>query len=203
MKPSIEISDKKTFSQKLNDYYKDNLKKFDSMIVEGDFCDDYKYKYIEDGTAGSSGKKSYYSAERLNYNQDEITPSLLCKNAKSYISKIGLISIDELILSGFIPNRANNCYSDNDLCTQHNNKYNIYDDNKINNNGFLRRNNTYYTSSYDYILNNDNNNYYISNIPKDTKASLYPVINVKSSLKVNTGTGTKDDPYILVNPSEE
>ena len=197
-----QINEYTSISDIIIKWYNNNIKdNFENMIVTGKYCLDYKSRYINQTL-------SKYSDSRLSYDQESIDASLLCTNGEIYESKVGIISADELILAGFVPYISTTCTGSNDAdCRNQIGKYNtLLDSQKTNNNNYLNRDKSYYTSTLDYMYDSSSksivrpsdigitNDDYIAS----RTASIYPVINISNNLKVESGTGTKDDPYILV-----
>ena len=166
-KENSVLLDKSTIKDELNSWLNKNLFDYKDYFVASNFCTDTSFNDIKDDIKYSS---IYTRVNSNNY-------TLKCFT-NSYLSKIGFISVDEIIFAGGNINEANTSYY-------------LYNSNSS----------TWTTSSYSY---KDNINMYylndegkIDNIEITNKTKIRPVINI--GLKANvTGEGTIDNPYILV-----
>ncbi len=156
----------------LNAWYVKHLQDYDEMIALG--------KYVSETATGvvNSGITSFTAKERLFETEK---PSLV-NSGVAFTSKIGLISGDELFLAGVNKNTSKESY--------------LYNEELVNG--------IYTYSPYSYNENTDNLNMIV--MTKDGKLSyqamknaggLRPVIIINDKVKVNSGTGVKDDPYII------
>ena len=155
----------------LNEWYAAYINEYDKFIEEGKFC-------IEKEFTNMINNYTYTSVyDRIMVSQK---PSLECSNELT-TSKVGLLSIDEVVFAG--------------AAKEDNKKYYLY---KKENNSFIT--NSIYSISLD-------NNINVMNIDEKGKIGdgisitqadyIRPVINISVTTKVK-GTGTIDDPYIIV-----
>lgn len=156
----------------LNDWYVSNIGDYDSFIEEGKYC-------IENDFNNMINNYIYTTVyDRIIVSQK---PSLECSNALTK-SKVGLLSIDEAIFAG--------------ASKQDNKKYYLYK--KEQENSFIT--NSIYSINLDnniYVMNINNKGSIGEGIQITQKDNIRPVINISVPTKVK-GTGTKDDPYIIV-----
>lgn len=157
-------------NKNLQSYYQSNLKNEDQYIANAKFC-------IENGANEGDKEKIYNAYTRIITNK---IPTLNCLGEK-YTSKIGLITVDEVIFAGA----------------------NIKDGNK----DFYLYNkkidNVWWTSSLAKMKDNHFYPFSITNegkLTSDVNGTLYrrlrPVINIVKKVVV-TGNGTLDDPYVI------
>ena len=90
--------------KRLEDWYDDKLSSYDSLIATSTYCEQAKVKYGSDATSGNATMELY----------DNYTSDFRCKtdeNEKGIVnSKIGLVSIDELLHAGGIFYTNNDYY---------------------------------------------------------------------------------------------
>ena len=155
----------------LNEWYNAYINEYDKFIEEGKFC-------IEKEFNNMINNYTYTSVyDRIMVSQK---PSLECSNELT-LSKVGLLSIDEVVFAG--------------AAKEENKKYYLY---KKENNSFLT--NSIYSISLDnniYVMNVDSNGKIGEGISIIQVDNIRPVINISVTTKVK-GTGTIDDPYIIV-----
>ncbi len=155
----------------LNEWYNAYINEYDKFIEEGKYC-------IEKEFNNMINNYTYTSVyDRIMVSQK---PSLECSNELT-LSKVGLLSIDEVVFAG--------------AAKEENNKYYLY---KKENNNFLT--NSIYSISLDnniYVMNVDEKGKIGEGISITQVDNIRPVINISVTTKVK-GTGTKDDPYIIV-----
>jgi hypothetical protein len=155
----------------LNEWYNAYINEYDKFIEEGKYC-------IEKEFNNMINNYTYTSVyDRIMVSQK---PSLECSNELT-LSKVGLLSIDEVVFAG--------------AAKEENNKYYLY---KKENNSFLT--NSIYSISLDnniYVMNEDEKGKIGEGISITQVDNIRPVINISVTTKVK-GTGTKDDPYIIV-----
>jgi len=157
----------------LNDWYNNNLGIYDSYFVAGSFCTETDFSFLLNGISYSKTYKRLF---------DDNSPEFVC-NGTSVTSKVGLLSADEVIMAGALPNVANDSYY-------------LYNEN-------LKG--SYVTTSSYFI--NEANELAMMNVLSNgalgegvlvtSNTYLRPVVNVAVSAKVK-GSGTKDDPYVIV-----
>ncbi len=149
----------------LNQYYLDNLIDYDSRLAASTYCNDTS---VSEETEESL---TYGSAARFN----EKTPSLDCADTKLtyggvYNLKIGLLSIDEVLLSKI--------YTEETVLT------------------YLDMSKPWWTSSpmvTRMLYTNDDS---VQKAP-DELLDVYPVINLVSDAITTSGDGSIDTPYIV------
>ncbi len=150
-----------------------------SKVADGKFCND---RNVGSGyTWGLKPSKKFYyiGPTRLYINK---TPSLLCDSDDIYTLKVGLITADEVAYAGGKALFFNNLYylnNDQNYWTITPAEWNTSSigDSKIFN---LKSN-----GQLNWVNTNDSSN------------GLRPVINLQKNIEV-TGTGTMEDPYIVV-----
>ncbi len=166
---SLENSTIITF---LNKWLNDNLASVKKYLSKGAYCTDNNFSYEINNINYS---KSY---ERVYVDK---APTLFC-NTNIYNGFIGLLSADEVVLAGGLPNTFND-------------KFYLYNE---------EIKEEYYTSSSSYL--NLEKVSIIQVMPNGalgggklvtTPGYVRPVINISSMAKVK-GTGLKSDPYIIV-----
>ncbi len=157
--------------QSLNDYYEKNLKNYDKYIANTRICVDDTVSNISDGTTYYLG----YTRALTDYN-----PIYSCLGS-NYLSKIGLLTVDEALLAGASKNSDNNAYY-------------LYTNGKTTSwwtmTPALRNDNniTYFSIKENgRLMYNDLDSYY---------RGIRPVINLIKRTIV-TGNGTNSDPYII------
>ena len=170
---SLAVLNNSSLMNILLDWLNTNLKDYSSFITEGDFCTDTTFNY----TLNNNNYSKTY--ERIYV---DMAPDLYC-NGELYTSKVGLLSIDEVVLAG--------AYK-----TTMNDKFYLYNKDISGN----------YLTTSTYSLNNSNtilimnvmsNGSLGEGLPINTPAYIRPVINISTEAKVK-GKGTKDNPYIIV-----
>lgn len=158
----------------LKDWYDENLKKYDDYIANTKFC------VHSASLVNENGYKYYLPYVR---NQLEKSPAFTCETT-SFNSKVGLLSVDEVIFAGATSLADNTSYY-------------LYNS-KITN--------SWWTLSPSYLVESTNDVYiYGVNIngridaalDSETSFALRPVISLNPSVKV-TGKGTVDNPYTIV-----
>lgn len=164
--------------QLLNKWYDDNIKNdFNQIVTLGKFCIDNN----EESTDG--GESTYFSPIVLRLKN--FNPSLICSNQEQkYDLNVGLITEDEIILMGYGEDKTETDFNiyNNISYTQN------ITDNSLINNIFLDTNNK--KASF-YTMNSRWHS-------KSASTSQYtPVINIKNSVKIDSGNGTKENPFLL------
>lgn len=179
----------------LDNWYNTNLSKYSSYIADSGFCGDRSIAStpntwsVSDYATGYGYDSTLYGAyNRLNNLQkpqfacpqtnDLYTTSTATKGNKALTYPVGLISIDEIIYSGGVVGM------------------------------FLDSNNSYLSStdgiwtmspsSTGIVYTIDPDGGVSGQIPSNSYVSgTYPVINLKASTTVKSGTGTATDPYVI------
>lgn len=157
----------------LNAWYEDNLHDYSAYLSVGDYCTDTTFTRNVNGIIYSSMYERIF---------EDKSPDLYCSGS-IYTGKVGLLSVDEVVLAGAYGNVPNTSYY-------------LYNKDILGN---------YVTSSSFFI--NSSNNAAMVNIMSNgaigdgvlvTNASyIRPVVQVGVSAKVK-GNGTLSDPYIIV-----
>ncbi len=162
--------------KELESWYDTNLKTFDAKIAKGIYCEQLKVIYDKSIPVGSATVVL----------KDNYTPSFNCTtdgNNHGILSlKIGLLSIDEMLMSGikFIPTESESYL-------------------KSNNNYWLgspagaANSNWTISMTWSYVANKYAHMKYVS----QEDAIYRPVINLVSDIKVSNGKGTITSPYVI------
>ena len=156
--------------QELDNYYNNNLKNVDNLLIEGNFC-----------TELHAVKNDIYKISDTNVNYNEYTPTSKCNQMNNL--KIGLISYDEAVMAGLSYTSFYN-----------NSNYLV---NGINKNTWTLSPagvNSYSNDKFVWKIS-DNGSVIEANVSSNSN-SIRPVINIKSTLNI-TGNGTIDNPYIF------
>lgn len=157
----------------LNNWLNNDLKDYSSYIVNGDYCNDNSFTYNFNNINYSRTYERIYA---------DTAPDLYCTGT-IYTGKVGLLSIDEVVLAGAYKNMPNKYYY-------------LYNENIKGS----------YVTSNGYFINQENN-ISMMNINSDgsigdgvlvnSNTYIRPVINISMDAKVK-GDGTIDNPYIIV-----
>lgn len=157
----------------LDNWYNSNLKGYDKYISSEYYCTDTNFNYNLNGINYSNTYDRIFNDE---------APDLLCRG-DNYQGKIGLISVDEVVLAGAYKNNTNS-------------EFYLYNE---------EIKGSYWTSS-SYFVNSAAQLSMINimstgaigdGIIITDKAYVRPVININETAKIK-GAGTKEDPYIIV-----
>ena len=163
-------------------WYNSNLASYDSKIAEGKYCNDrnigagYSWSSQPSSTFGYAGydRSGVKSASSVN-------PTLSCPSGDVYILKIGVITMDEIVMAGGKWRTANSSY-------------------------YLYSGQNYWTMSpYGTSSTPVSSVFFVytdgqlwAANPDDTAVSVRPVINLKSdTFFVAGGTGTQSNPYVV------
>ena len=154
----------------LDKYYDENLKKYDKIIKEEDYCND---------TTNEEGWRIVYNSYIRNFQNYQ--PSLDCNDTtKSYggkvKSKIGLITLDEAAIAGYSSTNSND---------------GIYLNNGKN---FYTMTPTMY--NYRAIVGIVKSDGRLDDVIVNEVHTIRPVINIDDSIVV-TGLGTMENPYLI------
>ena len=187
--------------KKLEAWYYDNLRTYDSYITHGTYCNDTSY-----GSGSETSSYLYYGAyERGMHNSNKtVTPILTCPDPAAetgasssdvsngnhtyggvYKLKIGLLSVDEIVLAGFKPNNSSGVTTSNYLYYTLSSFYWFWS---------LSPNLSRTSNAYGFYGGLNNRSFY--NITVNSTNGVRPVINLKEDVTV-TGSGTEDDPYVV------
>ncbi|HIS18320.1 MAG TPA: hypothetical protein IAC02_06910 [Candidatus Coprovivens excrementavium] len=170
---SLTLLESSSLISYLNSWYEENLRDYSEFLTVGDYCTDTTFNNNINGIVYSSAYERIF---------EDKNPNLYC-NGNIYSGKIGLLSVDEVVLAGASGNVPNTSYY-------------LYNKDIPGN----------YVTSSSYFIN-PSNNVAMVNIMSNgaigdgvlvTNVSyIRPVIQVGISAKVK-GNGTSDDPYIIV-----
>ena len=150
----------------LERWYNENLKDYDNFISSDRFCIDTSKE--------NNDLSNYYRINVVNL------PTFNCLGTKNN-SKIGLITIDELIYAGATLNEPNNHFY-------------IYSGNVASSSWTLSPFKDAIEGLYYYELGQ--NGSIVTSATGESSKSLRPVINIQKEVEVK-GSGTSDDPYII------
>ena len=177
----------------LDDWYKTNIAETanESLISDTGFCNDRSY-YSGNGYT-DTGNNTYYNPYRRYYQTKE--PTLKCaqnndlftlntneKGNRALNYSIGLITVDELMLSGFV-------------------------DGYINKSVYTYNSATYRTMSPSFFLVSETTakefvldaRGYLNGQSRVTDGyGVRPVINIKGDAKISGGIGTANSPFVIV-----
>ena len=158
----------------VDDWYNTNLINYDSYILTGNYCEEYRVLWNE----------SYTSDDATAVKFNLYTPTFKCAtdgNGYGVVNaKVGLITYDEALYAGAYPVKKNNSYYLYNGSTTRT----MSPSGRLNNS--IKSASTWELTSSSYSLSYSNNT--------GAKA-LRPVINLKANAVVIDGTGTKTDPY--------
>ncbi len=172
----LSIENKMDFSQNkmselLNAWYKKHLEKYEKYLISSRFC-------VDDAIYNNENKINYYLGHGRLLKDFSLSYNCL---GKSYSSKIGLLSADEVVLAGATTKNANTDYYlhvPNKLVSWWTLTPSQSDDTNI----------TFFeVEATGKIVSNTLGSYY---------RSLRPVITLTKRISV-TGTGTEKDPYLI------
>ncbi len=145
-----------------------------SNVATGNYyCEQAKSKYGDGATSGSATMTTY----------NEYTPDFKCVtdgNGKGMVnSNVGLITYDEVIYAGGYYNTNNSNYY------LYNSSINWW---TMSSAGFSGSGSNVWCATITGIIGNG----YVN-----TSGSLRPVLNLKSSVQISSGDGTKDNPFVV------
>ena len=169
---SLGVYENSSLNKVLMDWYNRVLAPYDRFITVNNYCSDNAFKMINNGNYSESYERIFMDK----------APDLYCSGSV-YSGKVGLLSIDEVILAGASPTKPNT-------------KFYLYND-KIEGN---------YLTSSSYSINMDNDLFMMnvmvngeigSGINVRNNSSIRPVINISVDANVK-GNGTRENPYIIV-----
>ncbi len=195
-KNSEGVGTNSDIKNKLEDWYKINLAKYDDKIALTTFCNDTSYgKDLGENEVGS-GEYDFMSFGATKRNSDKnYTLSCINPNSKNdetknyggvYKLKIGLLTTDEMGFAGL--SNSTSTY-DNNNYLYHNYYWWSLSPCSY---GYYGTGLEYYV---DFYLAN-NNGFIASDSGANAANAILPVINLKSDVTV-TGTGTQKDPYVV------
>ena len=181
-------NEESNIKKNIDSWYENNLINYEKFLADSGFCGDRNF-YKGDGI--STDSDTYYNSD---YRINNFLPSLICENKerdlytlttsnygnKSLNYPIGLITADELMLSGLVGNTINKL-------------------------AFTYSNTRYFTISPGYYSHNEGA-YLMFLDPKGIVShggwtaytmAIRPVINLKANVEISGGIGTINDPYII------
>ena len=181
-----------TIKTVLDEWYKTNIfgTSNESVVADAGFCNDRSVT-AGDGYS-TTGSKTYYGPYHRYYEtkqptlkciqtNDLFTLSTSTKGNKALTYPIGLITVDELMMSGYADgyiNISTYTYGSKHYWTFSPRSFNVAD-----------------TTAHEFILNNDGHPSY-----GYVAGSFYvrPVINIKGNAKISGGIGTSSSPFKIV-----
>lgn len=176
----------------LETWYQEHLNEYSEFIADSGFCNDRTIaNYSWNGDGISTEHTTYFTSyERYN----TYTPSLACPNIKrdlftvtnaignqSSVYPIGLITSDELHLSGYVSNYLNPL-------------------------SYAFSSSSYWTMVPSYFLEKSNriymyNSYFTgyvnANASTDSNLIVRPVINLNANVEITGGIGTQNEPFVV------
>ena len=173
----------------IDNWYKDNLSSYSSLIADEVFCNDRTLASGSTYSTSSSNVFYYAGYERLRTNK---SPQLTCPNLprdgfttttasignKALIYPVGLITADEVSLAGGVFSTSNSSY-------------------------YLYTGQRWYWAlspssdgafAYVFGVSSDGDLSFLDVIISD---GVRPVVSLKTSTLVTKGTGTEEDPYVV------
>ena len=184
--------------QYLDSWYRQNIldKGYADYIADAGFCNDRSLSTQANNGDGvtTSGRTTYYGGYQRYYNLQ--TPSLVCPNEsndlfttsssdkgnKELTYPIGLITVDELALSGYANNYLNKSaytYSSSTYWTM--------------SPGFFYVDNT---TAREFVLGSEGFVYQWYNVT-ESWIGVRGVINLKADTEISGGIGTSNDPFVI------
>ena len=179
-----------TIKTVLDNWYKTNLISYSSLIADSGFCGD---RSLSDGLGYGKNWTKYGAWNRLRdnkepqfvcpQNNDLYTTTTSTKGNKALTYPIGLITADEVAHAGGVHHLSNNNY-------------------------YLSNWPYFWTMSPAFILgdqkiaifantsNGEMDNIYV-NYSRNANVVANPVINIKSTVAITGGDGTKNNPYVI------
>ncbi len=166
-----------TIKTTLEDWYKENLAKYDEKIAESNFCNDTTINNTDNGY-------TYYSTYNRTYTEN--TPDLTCPDTTEtyggyYKTKIGLLTTDEMMLAGisYYGNAPESHYLYHSywwwtMSPRYSNSSGAVEFGGIN--GFISDGSVGRVSNADGVL---------------------PVINLNADTQITSGDGSQNNPFIV------
>lgn len=157
----------------LNNWVQTDLGEYAKNVTEGDFCTDLAFNNAINGINYAPTYDRVFK---------DRAPDIVCEGTATSL-KVGLLSVDEVILAGSAD-------------TQENKKYYLYNENITD--GYLTMSSLSLNTANNLAMVDIMNNGAIGSGKFITDVvNIRPVINIGVSAKVK-GTGTKNNPYIIV-----
>ncbi len=170
---NLSVLTNATILTTLNTWLETNFKNISPYIANGDFCTDANFSNDINGIKYSSMYERIFNDE---------APDLYCGGVV-HTGKIGLLSVDEIVLAGASGNKPNTSY---------------YLYNKEITGNYLTNSSYFINPSNNVVMVNIMSNGAIGDgIVANLAANVRPVINIGVGAKVK-GEGTIDNPYIIV-----
>lgn len=193
---NMYFSESDTIKNFLENWYNQNLKEYDDKILNSSYCEAAKVLYNGDSSYDGWMMWNNMTNEEkltLNYYENDrqtikYNPSLQCitdKNNKGIInSKIGLLTIDEALLSG--------------------SNFPLEDGSTISNTTYLNSKENYWLMSplgfntkETYVSGINQNGILFRGTATSAERGVRPVITLDKTVYIKSGNGTEDDPYVL------
>lgn len=170
---TLTLLEQSSLLNTLNAWYENNLHDYSSYLTVGDYCTDTTFTNNVNGIVYSSTYERIF---------EDKNPDLYCSGT-IYTGKIGLLSVDEVVLAGAYGNMPNTSY---------------YLYNKDISGNYVTSSSFFINSSNNAAMVNIMSNGAIGDGVLVTNASyIRPVVQIGISAKVK-GSGTLNDPYIIV-----
>lgn len=170
---SLSLLSNSSILTKLNSWIETNLSSYSKYLVNGDFCTDTSFNLNVNGINYSN------TYERI-FNDG--APDLYCSGTV-YSSKVGLISVDEVVFAGAAGSKPNTSYY-------------LYNKNIP---GNYLTNSTYFINVANNVamMNIMSNGAVGDGILITNQSYIRPVINIGTNANVK-GNGTLENPYMIV-----
>lgn len=170
---SLSLLSNSSILTKLNSWIETNLSSYSKYLVNGDFCTDTSFNLNVNGINYSN------TYERI-FNDG--APDLYCSGSV-YSSKVGLISVDEVVFAGAAGSKPNTSYY-------------LYNKNIP---GNYLTNSTYFINVANNVamMNIMSNGAVGDGILITNQSYIRPVINIGTNANVK-GNGTLENPYMIV-----
>lgn len=168
---NLVLLEKSTILNQLNTWIHDNIGEYEDLLVASSFCSDSELVNVKDN------KKYSQTYNRIVKN----TVTLKCFST-SYLSKVGLISPEEVIFAGGSKD-------------QDNNKFYLYNDSIADDTWTMGSYSINGGNTIELYALTGNGSFINSSI--NNPLHIRPVINISSSA-IAKGEGTKNNPYLLV-----
>ncbi len=156
----------------MEEWVNNNLSGYGKYLVDGIYCLDSNFDKDINGIKYSSAYERIFN---------DGAPVLTCSS--NYMSRIGMLSVDEVVLAGAFKSTPND-------------KYYLYNENIKGN--YLTLSPYYINTSGEISMMNIISDGSLGDgVLRNTSAYIRPVLNISVSAKIK-GEGTKDNPYIIV-----
>ena len=178
-----------TIKEYLENTWYQEIANYDKYIAQGTFCNDTSI-------TNSSGTTNYYGAYQRVYVDNE--PTLKCPATDQtyggyYKSKIGLLSVDELVMGGYsIEGNTNNNFLYSSDGSFWNMSPGFSESSTVYSGGVFNGNTNGNVDSFN-VLNGLSGSYLFTS----DKLGVRPVINLRSDVAIASGDGTESNPYVV------